>query len=335
MRFLARFVVALLSAQTVCLWRLAPVFPSDASVEARFKRMQRFLRAFDLDLNGLARLLARLANVPGPWVLSLDRTNWKLGKAELNVLMLCVVHQGVGFPLLWTVLNKQGIGKAGNSSSQERIALMERFVQTFGSASVQFVCADREFVSRAWLLWLQDRGIGFRLRLKSNVLVSHKGELVCADWLFRQCAVGRERCLGKRVVRGVSVWVSGTKLHSGDFLIVIGDREAGLSDYTLRWSIETLFGAFKSRGFHLEDTHLTNPERLERLVGLLSVAYCWAFAAGNWLSQTKPLTVKTHGRLPTSLVRRGLDFLRPIALRLCASDNNDHLQQALRFLSCT
>lgn len=334
-RFLARFVLALLSAQTVCLWRLAPLFPSKASVASRFKRMQRFVRGFDPDMNGLAGLLAQVAGVPGPWVLSLDRTNWKLGKAELNVLMLCVVHQGVGFPLLWTVLHKEGRGKAGNSSTTERIALMTRFVETFGARSAQFVCADREFVSREWLAWLQEVGIGFRLRLRSEVLVSHKDELVCADGLFRHCAVGQERALGKRLVLGRQVWVTGTKLVSGDFLIVVADRAAGLGDYALRWGIETLFGAFKSRGFHLEDTHVTDPERLGRLVGLLSVAYCWAFAAGNWLCQTKPLTLKKHGRLPVSFVRRGLDFLRPIALRLCATDNNDDLQQALHFLSCT
>lgn len=247
MRFLARFVVALLSAQTVCLSRLAIVFPSEASPASRFKRMQRFLRGFDLDLTGLARLLARVAGVPGPWVLSLDRTNWKLGKAELNVLMLCVVQEGVGFPLLWTVLEKEGQGKAGNSSSGERIALMKRFVQVFGAESVQFVCADREFVSRAWVMWLQEAGMGFRLRLRSDVLVSHKNELVCADWLFRQCAVGRERDLGKRQVLGRQVFLTGTKLASGDFLIVVSDQEASLSDYALRWGIETLFGAFKRK----------------------------------------------------------------------------------------
>lgn len=334
-RFLARFILALLATQTVCLSRLAQVFPSKASPASRYKRMQRFVRGFDFDLTGLARLLARVANVPTPWVLSLDRTNWKLGKAELNVLMLCVVHRGIGFPLLWTVLNKDGTGKTGNSSSGDRIALLQRFVQTFGGASVQFVCADREFVSRAWLTWLQKAGIGFRLRLRGDVLVSHKGEQVCADWLFRHCAIGRERGLGSRVVLGQQVFVTGTRLAGGDFLIVVSEKEASLSDYGLRWGIETLFAAFKSRGFHLEDTHVTEPARLGRLVGLLSVAYCWAFAAGNWLNHTRPLPVKKHGRLPVSVVRRGLDFLRPIALRLCATDNKEHLQQAIHFLSCT
>lgn len=334
-RFLARFVVALLSAQTVCLSRLAVVFASSATVASRYKRMQRFLRGFDFDSAGLARLLAQVANVPKPWVLALDRTNWKLGQAELNVLLLCVVYNGVGFPLLWTVLDKEGKGKAGNSNTNERIALLQRFVDTFGVESVRFVCADREFVSKKWLVWLQQNRIGFRLRLKADTLVSHKGEFVCADWLFGSGRIGVERRLGKRVVLGCSVFVAGMRLSRDEELIVIGSEDLGLDDYALRWGIETLFGAFKSRGFALESTHVTCPCRLSRLLGLLSVAYCWAFAAGQWLVTTKPLRVKKHGRLPVSLVRRGLDFLRPIALQLCTKSSNEQQQQALRFLSCT
>lgn len=120
-KFLARFIVALLTAQTVCLTQLAVLFPSEAAVESRYKRIQRFLRGFDLDFATLARLLVQIAGVPTPWTLALDRTNWKLGKSELNILMLCVVYHGIAFPLFWTALEKEGRGKAGNSNAKERI----------------------------------------------------------------------------------------------------------------------------------------------------------------------------------------------------------------------
>jgi len=335
-RFLARFVVALLTAQTVCLTQLAVLFPSEAENASCYKRMQRFLRAFDLDFAGLARLLVNIAGVPTPWTLALDRTNWKLGKAHLNVLMLCIVHEGIAFPLLWTLLEREGRGKAGNSNTKERIALLERFLDLFGAEPVSFLCADREFVSGEWLRWLKETGISFRLRLKGDVLVTNgRGEQVCADWLFRDCPIQRERALGQRLVLGHRLFVSGTRLDDGDFLIVISNQAAPLSDYALRWGIETMFAAFKSRGFRLEDTHVTCPKRLSRLLGLLAVAYCWAFAAGKWLVETRPLKVKSHGRAPTSLVRRGLDYLRPVAAQLCASVNKIDTRRAVAFLSCT
>jgi hypothetical protein len=38
--------------------------------------------------------------------LSIDRTNWKLGQADNNILMLGISYQGVDFLLLFKMLNK-------------------------------------------------------------------------------------------------------------------------------------------------------------------------------------------------------------------------------------
>jgi hypothetical protein len=72
-----------------------------------------------------------------------------------------------------------------------------------------------------------------------------------------------------------------------------------IDDYAQRWGIETLFGIFKSRGFNLEDTHLVDSERLSRLFALLTIALCWAYRTGEWLSNDKPILIKTHGRKAT------------------------------------
>ena len=36
--------------------------------------------------------------------------------------------------------------------------------------------------------------------------------------------------------------------------------------YQRRWEIETLFGCLKTRGFRMEDTHMTAPEKIEKLL---------------------------------------------------------------------
>jgi hypothetical protein len=335
-RFLARFIVALLTVRSACLSKIARLFPSEAKTDSSYKRMQRFLRAFDLDFDALARLLVGIAKMPPPWTLALDRTNWKLGKAELNVLMLCVVYPGVAFPLLWVVLEKGGKGKAGNSNAQERIALLERFVALFGKESIAFLCRDREFGTATFAKWLLNEGISFRLRLKGNLRVHQRqASPVSIASLFRDGAVEQERSLGWLSVLGMRVFVVGTRLRDGDFLIVASDQAFALSDYARRWAIKTLFGAFKSRGFGLEETHITHPQRLSRLVGILSIAYCWAFTAGCWLQVQHPQRARNHGRGLLSLVRRGLDYLCPVALRLCASVNKGDGKQTIRFLSCT
>ena len=44
-----------------------------------------------------------------------------------------------------------------------------------------------------------------------------------------------------------------------------------------------LFGCLKRRGFDLEATHLTKPERLSRSMAVLTLAFCWAYVTGVWL----------------------------------------------------
>ncbi len=97
--------------------------------------------------------------------------------------------------------------------------------------------------------------------------------------------------------------------------------------------METLFGCFKSRGFRLESTHLSEPERLSRMIALLTIGLCWAFRTGEWLAQHEPIKLKKHGRKAKSIFRYGLDYLRRVLLNI--EECEKELLQALQFLSCT
>ena len=330
-KFLARFLVALIAVKTVCLTQVASVFPGRATKESHYKRIRRFLRDFDLDFAAFALLVTRLVGIEGPWVLSVDRTNWKLGKIEINILMLSLVHGGISFPLLWSVLPK-----AGASNTKERIAIVERFVAIFGKDKIHYVCGDREFASVGLLSYLVREGIGYRLRVKGDTRIANgRGEMVSASWLFRNCALSREQCLnGSRLCLRQQVFVSGTRV-CGDYVIVISDVSAPLSEYGVRWGIETLFGCLKTRGFCLESTHVTESERLEKLLALLSLAFVWAYMAGDWLYEQDPLPVKKHGRLPESVFRRGFDWLRGLLAPLCGDFKQEDFQIAVGFLSRT
>lgn len=41
-----------------------------------------------------------------------------------------------------------------------------------------------------------------------------------------------------------------------------------------RWEIEILFGCLKTRGFRMEDTHITDPDKIEKLVFVLAITFC-------------------------------------------------------------
>jgi hypothetical protein len=158
---LAAFLVAILTVQSVNLVKIANVFPTQAAKSSAYKRLQRLLRDFCPDLDTLAVFLAQLCKIPAPWNLSLDRTNWKIGKKHINVLMLSIVAPGITFALMWIVLQRQGEGKTGNSNTQERIKLLKRFIKLFGSKSCKNLFADREFAGEDFLKWLEKEEIPY------------------------------------------------------------------------------------------------------------------------------------------------------------------------------
>jgi transposase len=45
-----------------------------------------------------------------------------------------------------------------------------------------------------------------------------------------------------------------------------------IEEYKVRRQIETMFGCLKSRGFNLEETHLTKPEKIRKLLMLLGLS---------------------------------------------------------------
>ena len=72
-----------------------------------------------------------------------------------------------------------------------------------------------------------------------------------------------------------------------------------------------MFGALKSRGFDLESTHLRHRERLERLLGVLALAFGWAHRSDLWVAEhvRAPRLIAKYGRRAKSLFRLGLDSL--------------------------
>jgi hypothetical protein len=332
--FLAKFLVALIQVRSVNLAEIASVFPGRAKVASHYKRIQRFLRFFEISYALVAVLIVSLIGVPTPWVLTLDRRNWQLGETPLNILVLGIVYKGVAIPVLWMMLEKKG-----NSNTAERIALVEEFIRLFGADSILYLCADREFIGKTWFAWLLRRQIDFRIRIRENTQMANgRGQLVAAKKLFRRQALNQPLVFEKaRRMWDLGLWVSGMRLASGEYLIVVAPQYAAtaIEDYAQRWEIETLFGCLKTRGFRLEETHVIEAERLKKLIALLALAFCWAHVVGEWLSQQKPLVTKKHGRLAKSIFRYGFDHLRRILCNLSDRLQQIAFRQVIQLLSCT
>jgi len=332
--FVAKFLVALIQVRSVNLAEVAGVFAGGALKASHYKRIQRFLRHFEVPYAGVAAFVLKLLGVPRPWALTLDRTDWYLGQTPLNILVLGVCHQGTAFPLLWAVLPKKGC-----SNTAERIALMDEFGRQFGFPSITYLCADREFIGKVWFSYLRRKGIACRIRVRANTKIANaRGRAVQARQLFRHGRLHQPAVLpGARRLWGERWHVSGMRLPRGEYLIVVSEceTETAIADYARRWEVETLFGCLKTRGFCLEQTHIADPERLKKLLALVALAFCWAHVTGEWLSAQKPLPIKKHGRKAVSIFRHGLDHLRRILCNQRCEAQRVALRRVIKLLSCT
>jgi len=334
-KFLAAFLVALTQTRSVNLVRIAAHFGGRAVPVSSYKRIQRFLRSFDLPMIELAQLLIRLMKLKPPFVVVIDRTEWKFGSVWHNILTLSLASEDVAVPVLWRFLKRKGC-----SFDAERQKIMSDFLKIFGATDIRYVCADREFASREWLGFLTRARIPYRLRIKANhELTDKRGKPIKARKLLQTARVGEAViCRRWRKLWGIyRVCVTGRKRADGELLILISNEPSPemIAEYRQRWQIETLFGCLKSRGFDLEVTHLKEPERLEKLLGLLALAICWSWLAGEKICRTKPITVKKHGRRAKSVFRLGLDYLEQVFRVGSKLAKDEEKQRFILILSCT
>jgi hypothetical protein len=335
-KFFVLMISALCKVQTVGFEKLATAFDCTASTGSSLRRIQRFMAAYLLDIDLIARLIFRLLPHKPPFRLAMDRTNWKFGQQNINVLVIAVIYQGVAFPLLFKLLPK-----FGNSNTSERIELIERFIRLFGATSLDCLTADREFVGEQWIKYLNKRRIRYYIRIRENfwVLQPHNGKQVKASWLFANLPLNGCR-VNPRIVylNNQLCYLSGSKVKDKEgkpelqIVISFNKPENALEIYKERWQIETAFRALKTSGFNIEDTHLTEIERIEKLFALVIVAFTWAYLVGDHLHKyVKPIPTKKHGKKAKSLFKYGLTYIASVLLNACFIDDID----IFKFLSCT
>ena len=336
-KFFVLFICSMCKLQTVSFVKLSQGFEGRAAQESNLRRIQRFFADFIIDNHLIANIVFSMLPHKPPYKLSLDRTNWKFGKTDINILMLSVCYKGVALPILWTLLPKRG-----NSNSEERKKLLSQYIELFGTASIDSFMADREFIGGDWFEELIQCQIPFYIRIRGNMKVNIPGKGVKkAFWLFNHLKVNQSLNYDGLVYIGKNlVYLSGSKSfikseNRNDTLIIasFNKQDQAFLNYKERWQIETMFRAMKTSGFNLEDTHLTDLERISKLIALIAVAFVWVYRVGiDKHLNIKKIKIKKHGRRAFSFFKYGL--IR-IAHAIFNSANNEDFINCVKILSCT
>ena len=163
---------------------------------------------------------------------------------------------------------------------------------------------DREFIGKKWLEWLDERAVGFVVRIKQN----HQVNGIPAHRYYSSRSFKNK---GLVDIWGLQLFFGGKPIHQGrsSHLYVISNKFPGgkaLKLYKQRWGIEQLFSHLKKRGFNLEDTHLRTAEKLERLFGVVAMSFLLTFGWGIILQERTKLSAHEKRK---SIFRLGLESL--------------------------
>jgi len=334
-KFFSLFIIALIKVQSVCFEKLSCAFDSGAKRESSLRRIQRFFSEYCFDADLAAKFIFRLLPHNAPYCLVLDRTNWKFGNTDINVLVLAITYKGVAFPLLHSM-----IPTCGNSSTKVRKALIRKYISLFGKSSIDCLLADREFVGKSWFSFLNKYDIRYHIRIRENFWVGipkngriAKASAFFSDLKLNECAYYK----GKVYINNQLCSLSASKIKNKQgkpelqIIASYSKPSQAFDYYKERWQIETVFRALKSSGFNIEQTHLNDINRISKLFTLTIVAFAWVYIIGIELNEQKPIKIKNHGRMAKSLFKYGLEFMA----YLIYSNDIAMFSYCCKFLSCT
>lgn len=249
-----------------------------------------------------------------PLLIAFDWTDIR----NFHTLMAAAVMKGRALPLLWTTYTKWKFTKSQNNLEEGLL----RLLRTMLPAGVPVILlADRGFGRTELAKVCQDLGFRYAIRIRPDVHVegpTYRGNLLDYPVKKGMAVVLRDVRYRQKdpVVQHVVIrWKEGLPKDRAEpwFLMTDLRRDAvALTNlYGKRMTVEELFrdGKNKRNGFSLRHTKITKPDRIDRLLLILALAY-WLlcgigllarqrYRPGMWCSSNRPkeCSVFTIGRI--------------------------------------
>jgi len=278
---LAALVSGIVGSKSVNLPEIAKKTPDTTKPESRVKRFSRWVNNEYIDfeiyfLPFVAPLLASLAH--GSLTLIMDGS--EVGRKCL-ALVVSVVYKGRSLPIAWVVVK----GSKGHFPEDTHVILLEQVYSLIPEGAQVIFLGDGEFDGTTLLATAQGYGWEYVCRTAKNTILNEKGE----EFTFAEVGVMPGDCLslpnvrftrqGYGPVHAIAWW----RKECQEPLYLVTNME--LADeacywYRKRFRIETFFSDEKSRGFNLHKSHLSDPERLSRLMFAACLAYIWMVYLG-------------------------------------------------------
>jgi hypothetical protein len=318
-RRIARVTVGMILAGTAQLPKVARWLSSDAKQDNRIQFMRRLLDADYLTQRRVYRPFLRQALSfyhETVWHVLIDRS--ALGKArDRELLAVSLNFRRRAIPLVWQVID------FGCTGAEEQILLLEQVKSVIPAGQNVILHGDTEFGSVDVMRFAERNNWDFILGQPGNTRY-HDGDswhlLQDLSVTPRQPAyLSDVRWTKKHNYGPLNLFAFYSPHQTAEFAIRRDNRYFATSlptTHTIRrvgrrrWGIEPFFRDYKSSGWELESSALACPERLNRLIILLSIDYLWATCIGRWVCKTgRRSEIDTKPFRHLSLFRIGWDWL--------------------------
>ncbi|HJD67787.1 MAG TPA: hypothetical protein LFV66_05030 [Rickettsia endosymbiont of Bembidion lapponicum] len=95
------------------------------------------------------------------YVVAIDRTNWKFGTSDINILFLVIIIGKISVPVYWNSLPHGGV-----CSGELMEEFLQKFIKNLGVEKIKYLLTVREFMNKEWLNFLINNHIKFAIPLK-------------------------------------------------------------------------------------------------------------------------------------------------------------------------
>lgn len=331
-------IQCIMRARTVCLYKCraevgAILGEKKLKLHSVYTRFIRFFKIKSIDsfCIGITWLIIYLVGIHGNVCMAIDRSNWKIGKTNINILFIgLLLPNGLFIPVLWELLDKRG-----NSNEKERTAILSRFTKVwYNHTGIQVtLVADREFIGLKWFKFLaKELQWDFAIRLRYQDYLSYVA--IALD----KTTPKTEQYIERKVKRNeyfqseikiddvtyyYTVFPNTAKRknskNKGDKFVILLSTFSDLKQieerYRSRWSIEVYFFHCKTNGFNLEDLNFKNLLKAQLMMSLTAVAYVLCILHGmDCQKKEKTYFLNYNGKKSPSisLFRKGYDNFKNI-----------------------
>ena len=286
----------MLEYRTANLMGLGACLPREIVHEdKRYQYIERLLSNTHIDVDEVcgayARdILCKIASDGQTIILMMDQSHIN----SLNEVLMLAIRVGErAIPFLWRVRTTQG--NIGFESQKQVLDAALRFIPE--GASI-LLAADRFYGTAALVSWCRKAGWRYRIRCKGNLTLQHEGGEITTGEAVKLCPEG---------LMDAELYGSGVRTNIGflhekgreePWIIAMDVRptQGRVYDYAMRWGVENMFSDLKSRGFGLMQSKIQRPDRLEKLILIMTIALNWAVSSGIHARQRAVQSGQKRGR---------------------------------------